>query len=398
MKEKIVKLISDKRNIIVLYVLFAIVASLQSLLSGTKTFQEGGIKYNKYNNYTIFKSSFHHLKNNQDLYVIYPEEHWDLYKYTPTFSVFFGLFAIFPDWIGLNLWNVFNALFLLFAVYFLPRQNNLEKGIILLIVLIELMTSMQNEQSNALIAGLLILSFGLLENKKYLPAALCIVFSAYIKLFGIVGFALFLLYPRKWKLALYTAFWTVVLFLIPLIFVNFSQYIKLFQSYWTMLSQDHLTSYGYSVMGWLKSWFGIEPDKYIIVLTGAIIFLIPFTRFKNYKYFTFKYLALTSVLIWIVIFNHKAESPTFIIAMAGVSLWFVRSEKNVINIILFAGAFILTTLSPTDIFPRILREEFVKPYTLKAFPCILIWAKIIWDMFIFKNELTAENKLQEIGN
>lgn len=71
------------------------------LFSGKKTYQEGGIEYNRYNNYTIFEKSFHHLKNNQDLYVLYPQEHFDLYKYTPTFSVFFWIFQYVSklDWI-----------------------------------------------------------------------------------------------------------------------------------------------------------------------------------------------------------------------------------------------------------------------------------------------------------
>lgn len=43
----------------------------------------------KYNNYVIFKMSFPHLVNNEDLYIVQPEEHWDLYKYTPTFAVLF---------------------------------------------------------------------------------------------------------------------------------------------------------------------------------------------------------------------------------------------------------------------------------------------------------------------
>jgi hypothetical protein len=390
MKEKFKTIVTNKRIIVIIFALFALTASIQSLVSGKKTFYQGGIEYNHYNNYTIFEKSFSHLINNQDLYILYPNEYWDLYKYTPTFSVFFGFFATFPDWIGLNLWNFLNAFILLIAVYYLPRLENFKKGLILMIILVELMTSMQNSQSNALLAGLLVLSFGLLENKKYLLGTLCIVFSAYIKLFGIVGFALFLFYPKKWKLSLYTILWSILLFFIPLAFVDFNQYIKLFQSYWAMLNNDYSTSYGYSVMGWLNSWFGIRLNKNIIVLAGMVVFLIPLFRLNQYKNYTFKYLTLTSILIWIVIFNHKAESPTFIIAMTGVSLWFISSEKNISNIALFISAFILTSLSPTDIFPRFLREEYVIPYTLKVLPCIIIWLKIIYDMIILKKDKITE--------
>ena len=238
MKDKLIKTISDKRIIIAIYILFALGASVQSLI-GTKTYHDGGIVYNRYNNYTIFEKSFEHLKNQQDLYVLYPEEHWDLYKYTPTFSVFFACFNILPDWLGLSLWNLLNALVLLFAIYYLPRLSLYQKGLILLIVLIELMTSMQNQQSNALIAGLIVLSFGLLERDKSFWATLCIVFSVFIKLFGLVGFALFLFYPKKWRSALYALFWTGLLLILPLIFVDFEQYTRLFNSYLNLLANDH---------------------------------------------------------------------------------------------------------------------------------------------------------------
>ena len=385
MKDSIKNIISDKRVIIVIYIIFSFIASTQSLI-GTKTYHEGGIEYNKYNNYTIFEKSFDHLTDNDDLYILYPEEHWDLYKYTPTFSVFFGFFNMFPDWLGLNLWNLLNAMVLLFSVYYLPKLNNYQKGLILLIVVIELMTSMQNAQSNALIAGLIILSFGLLEKDKPFLAALTIVFLSFIKLFGIVGFALFLFYPKKGKSALYSIFWTVIFLILPLFFVDPEQYIKLYSSYFDLLVNDHDTSYGYSVMGILHSWFSLDINKNIIVSFGVILFLLPLVRIKMYKEFMFKYLALSSILIWVVIFNHKAESPTFIIAMAGAAVWFVKSETNLINSILIIGAIVLTSLSPTDIFPRFLREEFLKPYVLKALPCILIWVKIIYDMSKLKRE------------
>lgn len=390
MKERINKIISNKKTIVIIYILFALFASIQSLVPETKTLHDNSIRYTKYNNYIIFKNSFDNLINNQDLYILYPEKQWDLYKYTPTFSVFFGLLAILPDWIGLNLWNLLNALFLLFSIYYLPKLDLRKKGVILIIILIELMTSMQNSQSNGLIAGLLVLSFGLLEHKKYLFATLCIVFSFYIKLFGIVGFALFLFYPNKWKLGVYTIFWALLLGVTPLIFIDINQYSKLLESYMLMLNNDHSNSYGYSIMGLLNSWFSLELNKNTLVLLGMFVFLIPLSLLSKYKNYTFKFLGLASVLIWIVIFNHKAESPTFIIAMTGVALWFVSSEKNILNTILVCCAFVFTSLSPTDIFPKYLRDEYVIPYTLKAFPCIIIWLKIIYDMMVMKDDLITE--------
>ncbi|RLE04922.1 MAG: DUF2029 domain-containing protein [Bacteroidetes bacterium] len=391
MKEKVQKILSHRTFIVILYVLFAMGASTQSILLSPKTNQEEVIEYTKYNNYVIFSQSYHHLKNNQDLYIAYPDEHWDLFKYTPTFSVFFGFFTLFPDWLGLNLWNLLNALVLLSAVYYLQRINNIQKGWMLLIVLLEFMGSMMGEQSNALIAGLLIFSFGLLENKKLLIASLCIVLTVVIKLFGVVGFALFLFYPQKWKLALYSLGWTLIMLLIPFIYIDYEQYLSLFSSYGNMLTSDPIISNGFSVMGWLNSWFSLNVSSLLVVLTGAGVFLLPLARIRAYKYFSFRYLTLASVLLWIVIFNHKAESPTYIIAMTGVALWFIEGEKSPINIVLLVLALVLTSLSSTDIFPTYLRTDFIQPYAIKAFPCILIWMKIIYDMMLIK---TDQNKTQ----
>ncbi|MBU0475820.1 MAG: DUF2029 domain-containing protein [Bacteroidetes bacterium] len=385
MANKVKSTISNYKIIIIIFVLFALAASFQALLSGTRTYQKDGIEYNKYNNYTIFEKSFEHLKEGKDLYMLFPEEHWDLFKYSPTFAVFFGIFAVTPDWLGLNLWNLLNALLLVGSVYYLPKLNNYQKGLILILLSIELMTSLQNAQSNGLIAGLLVLAFALLEREKYSFATLLIVFSVFVKLFGIVGFVLFLFYPKKWKLVLYSILWSVLLFAIPLIFIDYSQYKLLISSFGNLLFSDHTVSHGLSVMGLLSSWFGVELNKMYIVLAGMIVFLIPFVKIKEYKNYTFRLLALSSLLIWVVIFNHKAESPTYVIAITGAAIWFVISEKNKLNIALFALAFLLTSLSPTDIFPRFIRNEYIKPFTLKALPCIFIWFKIIYDMIVFKD-------------
>ena len=49
-------------------------------------------------------------------------------------------------------------------------------------------------------------------------------------------------------------------------------------------------------------------------------------------------------------------------------------------------AFVFTILSPTDLFPKSVRVNFVVPYVLKAVPCILIWVKIIFDLVFYKSE------------
>ncbi len=370
-----------------LVILIIIVVSAQSLLLGLKTFTPDGIKYTHYNNYVIFKQSFFHLMHNKDLYVLYPEQHWDLYKYSPAFALLMAPFALLPDFIGLTLWNLLNGLVLVWALLKLPVSPKKKNIYFVAFVLIELISSLQNTQSNALIAGLIIFAFLFLEKKNIAMAALCIVLTFYIKLFGIVALSIFIFYPGKLKAALYTLGWAALFAALPLIVVSFTQLTFLYKSWLSLLQNDHDASLGYSVMGWLQSWFNININKNFIVLAGAALFCVPLLKFRFYKNVIFKLFFLSSILLWVVIFNHKAESPTFVIAVTGVAIWYFSQAKNLLNTILVIMVFVLTVLSPTDIFPAEIRSTYVHPYALKAVPCILVWLKLMFDMIFFKSSL-----------
>lgn len=390
--KKIIKTWINIRALIVFYVLLAVIAAFQSYYLPVKVSQNGEKHFTHYNNYLIFKQSHFHLMEGKDLYSEYPEEHWDFYKYSPTFALFFGIFSWLPDLLGLCLWNLTNVLFLLFAIQYLPGPDAKKKILMLITIIIELMTSLQNGQSNGLVAGLIILSFGLLEKNKSLPAALCLMFSVFIKLFGLVAFALFLFYPKKWKFGLFVILWFIAFLALPLIVVSPGQLQALYSNWMNLIASDHSASYGLSVMGWLTIWFGISVDKFILVLIGGIFLMLPFVRTKQYDNLNFRLLALASVLIWVVIFNHKAESPTFIIAMSGICIWFYSRSPGIVNIILLVTALIITSLSPTDIFPVNIRENLVIPYALKAVPCITVWIKIIYEMLIFRTKAVVESR------
>lgn len=375
--------------------LLALSATLQSYYGSPTIFND--LEYTAYNNYLIFKQSFFHLIEGKDLFILYPKEHWDLYKYSPTFSLMMAPLAILPDVVGLFIWNLLNALVLFFGIKKLQLPARF-KGIefskismfIILFVGLELMTSLQNEQSNGLLAGLIILAFVFLEKEKIWLGTLCITLTFYIKIFGIVAFALFLVYPQKGKFILSSAVWMIVLGLLPAVFVGFDQLIFLYESWGRMLGEDHAASYGYSVMGWLQIWFGLEVSKNVIVLLGVALFCLPLVKFKRNLNYEFRWRLLVSILIWVVIFNHKAESPTFVIAMSGVGIWYFFSKKTKVNLALVILAFVFTSLSPTDLFPRFLRESFVIPYVMKAMFCILIWGKVIWEMFLIQPQTNTD--------
>ncbi len=363
--------------------------SLHLIHLGLKTFGEDTNLYTHYNNYVIFKQSYQHLIESKDLYQWYPKEQWDLYKYSPTFSLIMAPFYYMPDWLGLSIWSLINILVFFFALWKFPFPDERKKILALGFTFIELTTAILNAQTNALIAGLLVLAFVLLENKQQFLAVLFITITVYVKIFGVLAFSLLLLYPERWRAFLYSVFWMLLFGLLPLLVVPLHQYEFLIRSWSHLLQDDHSTSYGFSVIGWLHTWFGLDPNKMLVVLAGGILFCIPLLKLKSYGEPLFRILLLCSVLIWVIIFNHKAESATFIIAVTGIALWFFsKSKATDFDLALIISVFILTVLSPTDLFPRYLREHIVSPYVLKGFPCILVWGKIVWEQLTMKPVLT----------
>jgi hypothetical protein len=384
------------RNIFIIYLLAAVAVSIQMVLRGAAhSFIPGEKVYTYYNNYVIFKQSFFNLINGNNLYILYPDKHWDLYKYSPAFALFMGLFAPLPDVAGLSLWNMLNAAVLFYAIRLLPLAER-QRSYILLFVFIELITSLQNAQSNGLLAGSIILADSLLRRGKPQWAALWLVIGTFIKIYGAVGFILFLFYPGKLKFILSSVLWTAFFLLVPLVVTSPATLLSQYTSWLRMMGEDHSASYGFSVMGWLQAWFGLGSLKNKVMLTGVLLFFLPLLRKKLWRDQLWQLLFLAHMLIWVVIFNHKAESPTYIIAVAGVAVWYFSRPPAAWRTILLSIVFVVTCLTPTDIFPPAFRKEVLVPYVVKAVPVITLWIFIMVEIMRMKKNASPDETKYKI--
>jgi hypothetical protein len=366
------------------YLLITIIATMQGLLAGPKVYVPGGRPYIDYNNFRIFKFSFYHLIHGQDIYQPFPDDHWDLYKYSPAFALCFGLLSWLPDTIGLFLWNLINTLCLFAGVRLLPNLSNEKKSWILLFGLLEMLLSIQNTQSNGLMAGLTVLSFALAERRRYMLSTLCVVVSFYIKIYGALAFIFYLFYPDKLRLAGWSLFWMVFFAFIPLAVVSGPQLLFLYKSWMHLLLNDRSASTGVSVLGLLGTWFGLSVSKNGVTLVGLVLFLLPLIHIRRYKDITFRLLYLASVLIWMVIFNHKAESPTYIIAISGIGVWYFSQRPDPLNRVLLIASFLLITMSVSDLVPAPIRNGFIRPYGIKAVMAIVVWCKIVYEQITLR--------------
>jgi len=165
--------------------------------------------------------------------------------------------------------------------------------------------------------------------------------------------------------------------------------ISVYDSWINMMLNDQDESVGKSVAGILDSWFGLSMNKTIMLVGSFLVY--PLLLLKRSYFFEPKNLALllASMLIWIVIFNHKAESNTYVIAMVGVSIWFFLQEKlHAWQWIVLGSCLLLVSLSPTDLFPRFINKNYVQPYSLKALPCTVVWLISLYQLY--KNAFTSQ--------
>lgn len=372
-----------------LWAVYALLAIGVSVVKLSRPLNDKG--YTDYENYLIFKNAPSNLLDFANPYAYYFNQTWDQYKYSPAFALGMWPFAQVPDWLGLPLWNLLNATVLLAAILRIPLLSARQRQFMAWFVLLELVTSLQNAQSNGLSAGLFLWTLIAFERGQLGRAGAWTAANAFLKILGGLSGLLGWMYPHRERFVLWAALWTVVLVLVPFLFLPAAHTWQVYGWWWELLRYDHAMSVGLSVQGWLHTWFGLQPPKMLVMGLGLVVLVASIYRVgmmpavPTAEHQRLRTLAWASVLIWSVIFNHKAESPTFIIAMCGVALWYCASPQRRTEQVVLALTFALVSLSPTDLFPRFVRQHWVMPYVLKAVPCIGLWGWLSWQLLKGRN-------------
>lgn len=378
---------NNRLNIISLWMIITLISVIKQLVIG------------KFNNYKIYKNVYFHTIEKLPLYKEYPLEYFDHNHYGPVFSLVIAPFALLPDSLGLPLWGLFNAGILAWAITQLPLKSS-QINAVLWICFQELLTALLGLQFNPMMTAIIILSFVYIEKAKDFWSAFFIVLGVFIKLYGIVGLAFFFFSKNKIKFILSLLFWSVVLFTLPMLISSPEYIIHTYHEWFDRLilknnENTGLDSYqDISLMGMVRRIFQDSSVSNLPFLIGGIIlFGLQYLRIKQYKEESFRLMLLASVLIFTVIFSSGSESPTYIIAFVGVAIWFVIQPKPISNtrIGLFILALILTSFSPSDLIPKFLKDNYIRPYALKALPCVLIWFSIVYEML--KNKFSNYNSI-----
>lgn len=354
--------------------------------------------HHSYNNFLIFRGVFWHAVHQLSLYIPYPLEYNDVNLYGPFFSILIAPFAITPLWLGLLTWSLASAGFLYYATYTFPASKK-KQLFIYWFCAHELLTALYMSQFNIAIAACIILSFNCIEKEKEGWAAFWIVLGTFVKIYAIVGLAFFFFSKHKWKLIGYGLLWSAVMFVAPMIITSPHYIINQYQEWFNSLThKNDLNQFSLmqniSFLGMARKISGSSTysDLYLII-PGLILFFIPYLRIDQYKYAAFRKMLLASVLLFTVLFSTGSESSTYIIAFMGVAIWYVAApwKRSKADIWLLVFAFIITSLSPSDLFPKYIRVHLIRPYALKALPCMIIWLKLLYEMYFCNFSVVPEN-------
>jgi len=351
---------------------FAVAALWIAAVVGA-TLQQGVLHHN--NNFLIFRAASWHLLHDQDLYAAYPAVHFDYYKYSPTFALLFLPFSLPPFWMAMLLWNALNAAMLYFAIgTVLPlRQANVARAIVFL----DMLGSLQNVQSNALVAALIIFTFAAYERRHTVLGSGAAMLGAAIKVFPLTGVTFALFHGRKVRVAVALILWALVLAALPLLATT-PDVLRLQYASWKAISAMDALTRGFSVMEMVHLVTRTNWPNWPIQLAGAALLVAPLlVRRARFSEWNFRRLYLCSVLLFCLIFNHKAESPAFVIGIAGAAIWFASLERRTRwEWTLFVLIVLFTILASSDAMPRVLQRELFDPFRLKTVPMIVLWVEV----------------------
>jgi hypothetical protein len=359
--------------------LIAIFAAVQQVILTVRSPVDG--VYAHYNNYAIFRQAFVHLLDGRNLYGFFPAEHFDNFLYSPTFAALMAPFAVLPVWPGLLAWDLFNAAVLVAGVRSLPGLDARSRSLFVWFMLLELIGALQHSQTNPMVVGLLLLTFSSCERERPWSAALFLALAGSVKIFPIVAGLAFLLYPLRVKLVLGTVAWMGVLAALPLLFVSPAELAWQYGNWWVIhTASTHAAGLGLSAAGILHSWFHVDLPRVVVLAIAGAVASLPLTNVGARERLPFRAAFFGSMLMWMIAFNHKSESPTFVIAMAGIGLWYFCQERTRLHLALLWMALLLVSVSYSDLVPHAFRVRFIHPYAIKALPVVVIWAVTVLEL------------------
>jgi hypothetical protein len=321
-------------------------------------------------NFEIFRTASRHLFSGDDLYAEYPAYHSDRFKYSPTFALLFSPLAWLWWPLALFLWSSANAMLLFAAVRrVLPERQAL---LALALMHLEVLRGMQNAQSNALVAALIILAFSASERRWSWRTAAAVALGACVKIFPLAALTFALPKRHALRTGVAAAVIGALLLALPLVVMTPGQLVAQYRS-WGLVESSDATQRWFSVMELIHRARNATWPNWPVQLAGTIALLVPLAlRRERWDEQRFRVLYLCSLLLYVVLFNHQAERASYLIAFTGAAIWFASEPRARWRTALFSVVMLAIPITSTLVPGAWLRTPTMMTYRL-ALPCLVTW-------------------------
>ncbi|MGN6492720.1 MAG: glycosyltransferase family 87 protein [Agriterribacter sp.] len=340
------------------------------------------VRAGRLNNFEVFRHVFFHVIQKVNLYVEYPSQYADVNLYGPVFSLVIAPFALLPLKFGAACWAMCNATFLYYAIYRLPINKKWKTALVVLCAH-EMMHSNAFLQSNALICGCILLAFVYTVQKKEPYALFFIMLPAFIKIYGIVALVFIFFSSKPLRFMAWAAIWFLIFFFLPLVITDFNFLLQCYNDWYvglTIKAGKNIAPGNFfqniSVMGLISRMLSLRINDTVVLALGGLALASQFVYRRYHHHPVYRLYILASLLLFTIIFSSGSESPTYIIALPGICIWYFLQPFSKKLLWFFILAIVLTTFGNSDVFTPWVRVHVVRRYALKALPASIIWGII----------------------
>lgn len=300
------------------------------------------------------------LISSSELYgIALDQEGHYIYKYSPSAVFFFIPLTILPLQIAKISYWISLTFFMIISLSGLQKQAQIESSdknklfknatfFALLSVLIHFDSELSLGQVNLVLLTLYVfIIYTYHKNMKVLPALLLAI-SIFLKPFGLIFLPYFLL-KKKYKVLLYFTIFTVVIFLLPLLFYpSFESFIGLYKSWINELSielgnkQDLFAKANHTVFSVFARY---TPLKFILKgeiaqkfyqIIVLILIGILFFKLERTKPSVLAEMAVLIILIPLIAFTSK-NAFIFAMPLAFYLLSYIKFQTKLVKTLIIAG-------------------------------------------------------------
>jgi len=339
-------------------------------------------------NLEVFRHASQSLLAHRDLY---DGSSVDWYKYSPSFALIFLPLALVPAWLAAAVWGAANFGIAFAGIHAMTREEPRSGGVApsasgarnvaMLAALPGVLLATDGDQANLLVAGLMLLACSAFARNRSIRGAALVILGFLVKIFPL-GAVLFALLDRERERNLFRVIVAMAIgLLLPLVVIHPSELAAQYSSWMSITRFDHAHNRGWSLVTFARD-IGLPAlSVQIAALTTLALPVIGAMTAPAPPTMGWRRAFAASLLILIVLCNHRSEYTSFVISSIGVGLWFADARRTPASYVLLALAsvahgpvYVVDDPRLTGAFSFLAAHRIYHP--LRLVPLVVVWAHL----------------------